>query len=294
MVTQPFRIERWKNNASTTLDGAVSATDTTITVDSATNFPSSGDFRILIDNSEEAVVKSVSGLVFTLTAGLASGHGDGVNVDLVQTDAGFNRVWKDGFGETDYPWNRILDEGVTRTASDFTWLNQGSATCVDADDGGLNMTTPSEANHQIRGKYLTAPSTPWLVVMRLEMGPGLNRGSSGSYAGIILRESSTSKLYILGLQVNELFLWRMTNPTTFSAAVDSNLPSHHQDMWLRLEDDGTDIKGAMSLDGVQWREAWSEGRTAHMSGGPDQVGFGVSNGSGAAGMLTHFKSWILE
>jgi hypothetical protein len=204
---------------------------------------------------------------------------------------------KDGFGETDYPFNRILAEGVTKAASDFTWLNQGTATCVDADDGGLNMTSPSEANHQIRGKIITAPSTPWTVTMRLELGPGLASGSAGTYAGILARESSTGKLYIFGLRVYStggIFLWRMTDTGTFSASVDSDLPNIHQDIWLQLKDDGSNVRGFASLDGKYWLEKWNEGRTAFLSGGANQVGFGVSSGSGAAGMLTHFKSWILE
>jgi len=292
MVTQPFRIERWKNGASTTLSASATATDTTISVTSASGFPTSGDFRVLIDGSEEVTVKSVSGTTFTLTAGLASSYAGTETVELVATADGVDDAFQQAFGYTEYPFNRILSAGVTKTASDFTWLNQGTATCTDADDGGLNMTLPSEANHQIRGKYLTAPSTPYEVISYVMLGPGF--ANAATYAGPFLRESSTGKLYIVELQTDKISLWRMTDQATYSADVGTYLYNLQHMAWLKLGDNGTNVYGEVSYDGVNWFAAFSEGRTSFMSGGPDQVGFGASSGSGASGQMVHFKTWILE
>jgi hypothetical protein len=301
MATQPYRIERWSNDGDTTLNGAVSASDTTITVTSAANFPTSGDFRVLIGGTsgELATVKSVSGTTFTLTAGLGSGYGDGSDVKLVASVGSIDDAFKQAFGETDYPYNRILNGATTLTASSFTWLNQGTATCVDADDGGLYLTAPNEAYHQIRGKYISAPSTPWKVTAFCELGPGMavysaSPSGTGSYMGILARESSTSKLYMLPLRSDVLALWRMTNVTTFSASVDTDLNNLKGSIWMRLHDDGTDVRGYVSSDGVNWLEAWNEGRTSFMSGGINQIGFGVSSGLGAAGAHFYLKSWILD
>ena len=300
MVTQPFRIERWADGAADTLNGAVLASDTTITLNSVADFPTTGDFTVRIvegATTEYAVVKSVAGSVFTLTTGLSNGFSSGSAVDLVVEADSIDAAFDQAYGAQDYPLNRILNEGVTAVASDFTWLNQGTATCADADDGGLIMTTPSEAYHQIRGKYLTAPSTPWSVVSFCKFGPGFLEfagAGTGSYMGLFCRESSTGKLYMLPIRGDVMALWRMTNVTTFSADVDSFFYNDAGEIWMKLEDDGTNIRGHVSVDGTSWFEAWNEGRTSFMSGGPDQVGFAASSGNGAAGQHFYFKSWILE
>jgi hypothetical protein len=301
MATQPYRIERWKNSAETTLSSGTSPTDTTVSVASAASFPTSGDFRILVGGAggSVATVKSVSGTTFTLTAAIGGTHSSGAAVQLVATYGSVYDSFKQAFARSDYPYNRILNGATTLTASSFTWLNQGTATCTDADDGGLLMTLPSEAYHQIRGKYITAPSTPWKVTAFCELGPGMARYSAapsgtGSYLGLFARESSSSKLYMLPIRSDVLALWRMTNVTTFSADVDNFLYNQVGSIWMRLQDDGTDVRGYVSSDGVNWLEAWNEGRTSFMSGGPDQVGFAASSGLGAAGAHFYFKTWIID
>lgn len=294
MVTRPLRVERWKNDGSTTLSSSASAGAGTVSVTSASNFPTSGDFRIIISGSEEVIVTSVSGTTLTLSANLASSHSSGASVVHVPTSSGMGRMMQDLAGEFVYPWNRILSGATTKVAADFTWLNQGSATCTDADDGGLNMTMPSEAATQIRGKYISAPSTPWTVTARLEFGPGYADGD-GSYFGIMARESSSSKLYLALLKGDNLALWRMTNETTFSALVDSELENQNDAVWLQLMDDGTNIRAFASYDGYNFLEFWNEGRTSFMGGGADQIGFFACSNttSTAAGAMFHIKSWIV-
>lgn len=249
----------------------------------------------MISGTEEAIVTSVSGTTLTLSANLANSHSNGANVYHVPTANGMTRAMQDLAGEYAYPWNRILSGATTKVAADFTWLNQGSATCTDADDGGLNMTMPSEAATQIRGKYITAPATPWKVTARLEFGQGFADGD-GSYFGIMARESSTSKLYLALLKGDNLALWRMTNETTFSALVDSELENNNDAVWLQLQDDGTNIRGYASYDGYNFVEWWNEGRTSFMAGGANQIGFFACSNttSTASGAVFHFKSWIVE
>lgn len=61
--------ERLANNAQTTLNGAITNSATSLTVTSASAFPTSGNFRILID-SEILLVTAVSGTTFTVTRGV--------------------------------------------------------------------------------------------------------------------------------------------------------------------------------------------------------------------------------
>jgi len=297
VATGPARQERWANNGGSTLNGAITAGATSLVVTSAASFPTVPEFRVMI-GTEILLVTEISGTTFTVTRGVdgstAASHSDTDPVDLYFTVGSVDQAYKDAFAIPDYPYNRIMSEGITKVAADFTWNNQGTATCVDSDDGSLLLTLPSEANDQIRGKVLTAPSTPYKITSYVMLGPGYTTGSSGSYLGPMLRESSTGKLYILFIRGDRLALWRMTNPTTFSAEVDTYLFNRHSEYWLRLEDDGTDVNGYISQDGIIWQEVFNEGRTSFMSGGPDQTGFGASSGSGTAGAHFYFKTWIVD
>lgn len=79
--------EQFSNAAQSTLAANVGPTDTTLTVVSAAGFPTSGNFRLLIDQ-EILLVTSVSGNVFTVTRAVeavngvqaAQGHGLGALV----------------------------------------------------------------------------------------------------------------------------------------------------------------------------------------------------------------------
>lgn len=301
MVTRPFRRERWANSASDTLSAGAAATDTTISVNSATEFPTSGDFRILIDDSEEAVVRAVSGTTFTLTTGLTGTYSSGASVELVPTASGLDAAFNEAWGAQTYPMNRVLNHlGQTLTDSDFSWYNQGTATSADADDGGLNLYGPtSEGLNQLRGKYVATPATPWKVTAFCQFGPGMKNFSfptTGSNMGLFLEESSTGELYYLFSRSDVMGFWRMTNATTFSADVNSLFfPSNgRSSVWLQIEDDGTDIKAGMSWDGKAFFTAWSESRTAFMAGGPDRVGFGMMSGNASNGAHFYFKSFIFD
>lgn len=305
MATGRPRIETWSNGGSSTLNGGITAGATSLTVTSATSFPAYPDFKIKI-NDEVLTVTAISGNVFTVERAVddtaAAAHSDGDTVTNVVTRDGLERAFQDNYGidySDGYPYNRILAEGVTKTASDFTWLNQGSATCVDADDGGLILqTNVSENLRQVRGKYLTAPSTPWTCTCFVLMGPGMKNfsGGHGLTVGLFARESSTGKLYVLNMRTDSIQMEKQSSVTAYNGAVDSYIDNLAEAIWFRLGDDGTDMTGEVSHDGKNWQLCFDEPRGTYMTGGPgpDQVGFYMSNGQSAADTPAYFKSWILE
>lgn len=87
--------EQFANNARTTLNGSISSSVTTIVVDSATAFPTVGEFRIIVD-SEIMKVTSVTGANFTVTRGeegtTAIGHSDGSPVNLIVTVNSIHKI----------------------------------------------------------------------------------------------------------------------------------------------------------------------------------------------------------
>jgi hypothetical protein len=88
-------VEQYANKAASTLSGAISATDATLTVASASSFPTTGTFRIIVD-SEIMIVTAVSGATFTVTRGAesttAAVHSDGAAVTHVGTAASIKAV----------------------------------------------------------------------------------------------------------------------------------------------------------------------------------------------------------
>lgn len=94
-------VELLTNNAASTLNGAILSGASTLTVASATGFPSKGNFRILID-LEILLVTATAGTVFTVTRGqegtTPAGHADTAAVTHVITAAGLARLIRDPFG----------------------------------------------------------------------------------------------------------------------------------------------------------------------------------------------------
>jgi hypothetical protein len=80
--------ELFANSAQSALVSSIGAADTTLSVLSATKFPSSGNFRILID-TELLLVTAVAGTTFTVTRGAesttAAAHAAGATVTHVLT-----------------------------------------------------------------------------------------------------------------------------------------------------------------------------------------------------------------
>lgn len=91
-------MEQFSNNASTTLNGAITSGATSLIVTSATGFPSTGNFRILIE-SEIMLVTNVAGTNFTVTRGIegttAVGHANGVSVFQTLTSGALIQGIKD-------------------------------------------------------------------------------------------------------------------------------------------------------------------------------------------------------
>jgi len=81
--------EQFTNNATSTLTGAMLNTDTQLTVASATLFPTSPNFRIMIDSEIMIVTNIVSGTTFTVTRGAegttAVAHSNGATVEHILT-----------------------------------------------------------------------------------------------------------------------------------------------------------------------------------------------------------------
>lgn len=132
-------VEQFANLAQTTLSAAITSTSaTSCTVTSATLFPASGNFRILID-SEIMIVTAVSSTTFTISRGQegtsAATHSNGATVTLILTAASLaqgiqdsHTTWCGDFTSSDQPtsgstwvfaWSAIYDDGYLTSSTKF-------------------------------------------------------------------------------------------------------------------------------------------------------------------------------
>lgn len=298
------------------LDGAITAGDTSITVSDATGLPTQGYFRLQIE-SEIIVFNGRSGNVLNATERGAEGttaatHADATAVTCVLTAGGLQRFLLDGRA-TAYteeaspnacPLQRILDDSNNvLTVSSFTWVNQGSASASD-DSGMIKLTVPDEASINLRGLFRTPPATPYRVTaaFRIAQAPGDYSASDSTHVGLAFRRTGTGAITTASVRYGQaMAMWHWTSPTAFSVVVDTNMNYHESPrQWIRIEDDGTDIKAFFSQDGNNWTQDgsawWQVGRAALGGGAPDQIGFYINSGnnSGNSGTGTAVATAILE
>lgn len=154
--------ERFSNNPATTLQGDITNSATSITVNSSATFPATGAFHALIDG-EIITVTAISGTTWTITRGAegstAATHNDGAVIRLIVTAASL------------------------RSLMDYS-INQGrltteSGVCVSASDRTSQSTiywTPCGLGGQI-GIYVT--TNEWVVFRPGELSLALSSLTSG-------------------------------------------------------------------------------------------------------------------
>ena len=169
--------EQIANNASTTLNGAITNVATTLIVTSAAAFPTAGTFRLLIE-SEYMTVTSVTGTTFTVTRGAesstAAAHASGVAVVAVLTSAAFAQIKTD---------SKTLSAGAT-------------AGQVQTGDGAGGFTAP--ANVLAGAGYVSVGASPAASGM-LRVPNNVDVITSKTVGGVdvgLLGHSSGNALYV--------------------------------------------------------------------------------------------------
>ncbi len=293
------RREQILNKASTTVNEALDASETVITVTDGSVFPADGDYRLIIEAEVVLVTDRVTNdltVVRGVDGTTAVTHSTAVAIDTIVTAGAIDQLLNDvSAGGLHRPARRLVDSsGVVLTASDFTAVNHGSTVVADEADGSISMFI-DESSSGVKLLVKTAPSTPYKVRAKIEPGAGFDLDSSGTVVGLVMRESSTGKfvhsLYEFGDQLQPA---TYTNATTFQgfyiAALDTECDCPW--IWLELEDNGTTIFFRYSSDGINFFEIFSVSRTDFMAGGPNQVGWVVSNrGGNGNDHYETLKSW---
>lgn len=304
------RYERTPNHGVTTLNGAINASVTSVTVNDGSVFPSEGDFRVLV-GTEAMLVTARSTNTLTVERGVdgttAASHSDGANIRSVATADQWDRLMielgthggrsNDSTTTGMEPPRLLYDQpnDTILTAADFTQVNfQTTTTLTDTDYDGLRLfDTNGGANaHDLRLAVVSVPTTPWSVTAKFFMGYGASI-NSWDWVGLVARESSTGEFYIYRLLPwSDMLIEHMNSPTSFNTVINNDPDPSVLCPWYRINDDGTNLEFQISSDGMVWKEQASVSRTAHLAGGADQVGIAMnaeaSGGNDYAMYVTSF------
>lgn len=297
-----------KNNPTTTLNGNITNSATSIVVTAGSVFPSTGNFRLICE-SEIMLCTARSTNTLTVTRGAegtsAVAHNTLTPISQVLTLGAVEAYGRDN----DPMWasNRpalgklVNDAGTTiLTSSDFTAVNLGSGTVTD-ENGTILVRRPGHVGNSVHALVRTSPSTPYSYIAAFQAMTPLGAATvDRPNFGMCFRESGTGKLITFehSVEAAQALNWRIstfTSPTsgTTTSAV-SRMPYVGPVLWMKLQDDGTDLKYHLSVDGFNWIQVFSAGRTAHMAGGPDQVGWFVNNYENSVDILARLCHWSKE
>jgi hypothetical protein len=191
----------------------------------------------------------------------------------------------DGFGiERDngsawVKWGGYLRPMVAPlAASNWTWVNQGTATVTDYSNSLRLYETGRGVGTQERLLVRSTPATPWTFTVCFMAGLIWNKNYQGY--GLCFRQSSDGKIHSFKSLWNTGNEWawystKWNSATSFSADYSGSALQFAMQPWIphwmQIKDDGTNRKCLVSTDGYTFVELFTIGRTDFLTA--NQYGF---------------------
>lgn len=322
-------MEQTKTLATTTLNGSIDGSQTTLVVTSASSFPTSGTFSLMID-SEIMKVTGVSGTTFTVvrgqegTSGASHTNGatlvspltaralEALRAEFVTTGS-FTSFTQARSGRiylpTDAPIFRydngsnVLEWGFENlerlyppVTSDFSWNNQGGAT-VDDSKGYTVLVDPASSGDSLRLREKNIPTPPWSVTCRLDV---TFAPSTYLLGGLYFRESGTSKIRTFEFTyggAGECYLssTNWTNTTTYSSTANAwivdKVFAGTPPRWFKIKYDGTNVLFYAGHTKLHMVLLETKAKSYHFTTAPDKVGFYVDSNNASFSSILNLYSW---
>lgn len=291
------------------MTSAIDNSQTTLVVASASAFPTTGNFRIIIE-SEILKVTSVSSNTFTVTRGqegtTAASHSSGMNVTAILTKEAMNQFRADNFtlstvsarpsagvpgrlylpsdgnGSIGYddgsnwkPFGLFFFPLTTPVASNFSSVGSGGATFTQNGDSVVGL----QAGNKNTGFFKTV--TP-PVTVTVQLTPQYVPTASGvAMVGMAIRDSSTGNTISFGFSTNAgtraFTITKFTgassfgSPTNSLSFANSNFPEVPR--WQRIiQPTSGNREYYFSVDGQNWILYLSEAFNTHAAS-VNQAGF---------------------
>jgi hypothetical protein len=180
--------------------------------------------------------------------------------------------------------------------SNWTWVNQGTATAGDQGTG-IVLTDVTHSGNSLAILKRTAPvSTPYQITAGI-LPQGIDRDFCS--LGVCFRKSGDGSLQCIGLLRNtslNLRAYTHSSPTSSGSIVSSINPladsfAGAAIIYLRLRDDGTNLIFSYSTNGYVFTQLHSMARG---SPAPDEVGFFIDSNATTLDISIALVSWLVE
>ncbi len=212
-----------------------------------------------------------------------------------------NGIWKDCIGGDAYKISPADKVPTSSNAKDdefddasfdtgkWTWRNQGTSTVAENNQGKVSIDPQTTSGDDVRIIEQTAPGTPYAVTTKVGLS-GMT-SSAGIEGGLAFIDSASGEAITFGLNYNatsndtRIIINRMSDVSNWSATQYEQAGANINASYLRMEDDGTNLKFYISADGIVWGQIYSEGRTAHLNNGPNRIALFALGDTGTDGKL---------
>ena len=207
------------------------------------------------------------------TVPAAGAAGGGVLV----TDKGL-LLYDNGAAYSAYgPIERLYSPPITG----WSWVNQGAAAVVSSDFDQVISGGGSGTGASIRGRFQAIPGGAYTLTACLQITMLAKTFQSG---GVALRDSVSGKLIVCALLsgasgTQNIQYAKFNSPTSFFADYIAPSVSVGGKVWLRIVDNGTNRITLFSVDGINFLEIYTVGRTDFMT--PNEIGFVMSTENSA-------------
>lgn len=323
-------IERLKDNPSSTLSSGVdNSTDpVTVSVASASTFPTDGNFRIIID-SEILKVTAVSGNDFTATRAQAgtsiASHSSGATVRLIITDESLRQLIDDRFGSgagsaynstsvnsfkeyqcTDAPFlvhNRAFaaycpyQPIYEYDPTGWTWFNQSTSTITKDTPFSSRLVIPSGTGN-IRG-LITTFTAGNNVDCWVQPTATFGASSTALAMGICLANNSDAKQFNFWMRWRNVSGWPTYDvnreywsaSTTFGGGSTAQLVVPAP-MMLRIDDNGSGTASLQySFDGINFNVHESYNYSGNFTANRCGIVMFNSNGAACGAHFWNFRTY---
>ena len=276
-------VEQFSNAPQTTITEDLTDVETDVDVASAAGFPAAAQYRILIESELMLVTAGAGTTTWTVTRGAEGtanvAHSSGATVTHVLTAGAIAKIRED--------WG-LFPITPPPVVAGWTWVNQGSAT-ITQSGGNLWMYCPAEGTDHFHLLKRAAPSTPYSVVLCVKM-LAMSAQYPQSFYG--WRQSSDGKIVGIAQYVDGVGVSLGSTQGDATPKMTGHYvlwAAHALIEWLKFEDNGTNRIVYYGLDGMNWIQLHSVGRTDYLTGDEIFWGLGARNGSYPVGSL--LMSW---
>lgn len=184
---------------------------------------------------------------------------------------------------------------VTNPSSpSWAWVNQNNATLTTTNNAQTLCALGTGGSVSVNMRMVSTPATPWTVTAMVVMDV---TNASLPRVGLAMRESGTGKIITTGAaSMTEFYTENWSSATAFAnTAITTTVGASAGFKFMRMSDNGTNVKLSYSYDGIGWIDYYDFSRTNYFTTAPNQFGFFVMNNSGTTTLnaCTTLLSWLV-